>query len=573
MIHTKTALLVIAGLTAVGVMGAVAPAAAEPSFSGVPGYMALPVITRPGDSGSYIAGILGADGDDAGTVYLFSEDRYILRKEKGAAPTVLHDYGFSVYGSFITLRGETLYCGESLTGTVISIPAAGGTPVELFTLANNYDCAFNSQSVMFLSANPSWAGNLIYAWWDGMTDPVLLADTGGNSGPVAVDGNDNLYYGRATVYPPGSEDIVYYTAAQVENALTTETPLTPADWAVYAGGVDAPGGMTFDHEVPVQDLISASAYFGTLRRISPESSRLLGSGTSPNSPRFIGPGEFPAFLPAGGSLIVNCTDFQASFASTVYRLQPCPQNFILGAGNYGSGARSEIAVFRPATGLWAIRGGERFYFGREGDLPVSGDYTGAGSAEPAVFRPSTGLWAVKGGNRLYFGQEGDIPLPRDFNGDGTINHALFRPSSGLWAIRGFSRLYFGREGDFPVSADYGSGRAEIGIFRPRTGLWAIRDRSRFYFGRPGDLPVPGDYDGNGTAEPGIYRPGAGLWAVRDLTRIYFGSMKDSDIPVPADGDGDGAIEPGIFRPAGGLWAIRGVTRIYYGAAGDFPATK
>ncbi|MFH1037778.1 MAG: hypothetical protein V1789_03800 [PVC group bacterium] len=548
-------------------------AGATPSFSGSPGYISVPVVTVNGDPSTWISGILGADGDDNGTVYLFAEDRYILRKEEGATLTVLHDYGYSVFGSFIKLWGETLYCGESLTGTVTSIPVGGGSPIELFTLSNNYDCDFNSQSVMFLSANPSWAGNLIYAWWEGMTEPELLANVGGNSGPIAVDSSDNLYYGRATAYPPGPEDIVYYTAAQIEDALTTGIPLTPAVWTVYAPGAEAPVAIAFDRATPVQNLISASTAFGTLRRISPADTGLLGAGTFPGSPRFTGRGALRAFLPDGGSLIVNCTDFLDSFDSTVYRLQPCPQNFILGSGNYGSAGRSEIAVFRPATGLWAVRGGERAYFGREGDLPVPGDYTGTGSAHPAVFRPSTGLWAVNEGDRLYFGRDGDIPVPRDFDGDGMIDHAVFRPSSGLWAVCDLSRVYFGREGDFPVPADYGSGGPEVGIFRPQTGLWVIRDMSRFYFGLPGDLPVPGDYNGNGTSEPGIYRPAVGLWAIRDLTRIYFGSMKDGDIPLPADGDGDGTTDPGIFRPAGGLWAIRGVTRVYFGAAGDFPATK
>lgn len=557
----------------IGVMMIASRAGSAPSFSTAPGYISVPIVTVAGDPSTYTSGIQSFDGDEDGTAYFFTENQYILKKEPGSPETLLYDFGSSVYGSFVKLQGETLYFGESTTGAVKSIPAAGGSASDLFTLENNYDCAFNSQSQMFISANPGRTGNKLYAWWQGMTEAQEIADVGDNSGPIACDSNDNLYYGRATAYPPGPEDIVYFSSDQVANAISTGTPLTSADWTVYVAGVDAPGGLIFDQNAPIQDLFSASAGFDTLSRISAAADDLIGAGTYPSCPRFFGPGSLSPFLNTYGIVVVNCTDYDNSYDSTVYMVESCSQNFILGSGDYGTAGQSDIAIFRPSTGLWAIRDLSRIYFGGEGDLPVSGDYNGDGLAAPAIFRPSSGLWAVSGGNRVYFGGEGDIPIPRDYDDDGTADCAIFRPSVGLWSLRGISRIYFGNDGDFPVSADYEGGTMNIGVFRPSTGLWAINDLSRFYFGTAGDLPVPGDYNGDGTAEPGIYRPSNGLWAIKGVTRVYFGSAENGDWPLPIDADGDGTTELGIYRPTHGLWAIRGVTRVYFGTEDDFPASR
>ncbi len=554
----------------IGAMIIVFRAGAAPSFSANPGYMRVPVVTIAGTASTWTSGIQSFDGDENETTYLFGQNQYIMKKEKGSSATVLYDYGSSVFGSFVKLRGDKLYFGESSTGSIKSIPTAGGTATDLFTLANNFDCAFNSQTQMFLSANPSWTGNYLYVWWQGMTDPQIIADVGDNSGPIAVDSNDNLYYGRSTAYPPGPEDIVYYTAAQVANAINTGVPLTSSDWTVYAAGVNAPGGLAFDSQATIQDLFSTSSGLGTLSRISSGLTDRMGAGSYPSCPRFFGEGRFSPFLETGGVLAVNCTDYNDSYDSTVYVVKACPQNFIIGSGDYSISGASDIAVFRPVSGLWAVRGVTRLYFGGEGDLPVAGDYDGNGTSDPSIYRPDSGLWAAKGVTRVYFGGDQDIPLPRDYDGDGTADPAIFRPAAGLWAVRGMTRVYFGTDGDFP-QPDYNDGA--IVLFRPSTGLWAVRDITRFYFGEPGDLPVPGDYDGDGSTDAGIYRPTSGLWAIRGVTRVYFGSGEEWDVPLPIDYLGTGSVVPAIFRPSTGLWSIRGVTRVYFGNEGDFPATR
>ncbi|MFH1038986.1 MAG: lamin tail domain-containing protein [PVC group bacterium] len=252
---------------------------------------------------------------------------------------------------------------------------------------------------------------------------------------------------------------------------------------------------------------------------------------------------------------------------------PAPLDHRAGAaGDFDGDGTDDIAVFRETSGLWAVRGITRMYFGAASDVPAAGDYTGSGTTEIGIFRGGSGLWAVRKVTRLYFGHGADTPVPGDYDGDGVCDPGIFRPAAGLWAVRGITRVYFGKAGDEPVPGDYnGTGTGGIAVFRGSSGLWAIQGVSRLYFGRGGDWPVPGDYSGDGTWRAAVFRAEAGLWAIRGTTRNYFGNC--SDRPVPADYNGDLTDDRSIFRPPAGLWAVRGVTRAYFGGDGDTPVTR
>lgn len=559
-------------LVVTGVLSAKTMAA--PRFAAGPGFLSYPVCSRAGDPSSAAPGFCSFDWDESGNIYVAANNRYLIRNPQWS-PQTLFDYGSLPYTfpSFVKAHGDQLYFGESGNfNSVMEIPQTGGTAFTLFTLAGTYDCDFNGQSQLIISANPGWAGSKIYAWWSGLTAPRLLADLQDPSGPVAVDRDDALYYGYGSAdYPPAASDVVFYTATQVADAIQSGTPLSPSDGAVFAVMTGA-ASFAFDRDTPAQNLFVSSGA-GIISRVSgPENLRPFARGSSPFTMRFqAGTGDYAAFIPGGGRLFVLGTDW-ADYASAIFAVEPCPQNFILDSGDYRADGASAFAVFRPAQGLWAIKDFTRRYFGSPGDLPVSGDWAGDGTALPAIFRPARGLWAIAGGTRFYFGKKGDIPLPRDYAEDGVTVAAVFSPGAGLWAERNITRFYFGEEGDFPLPEDYsGDGTTDPAIFRPATGLWSVRGITRFYFGESGDLPVPGDYDGVPGWEAAIYRPATGFWSVQNMTAFYYGEA--GDWPVPADYDGNGSADAAVFRPSNGLWAVRDLTRIYFGSRLDCPASR
>ncbi len=89
--------------------------------------------------------------------------------------------------------------------------------------------------------------------------------------------------------------------------------------------------------------------------------------------------------------------------------------FLMTAGiafpaDFDGDSRDDIAIFRPAAGMWAIRGVTRVYFGGSADTPAAGDYTGDGIAEIGVFRKTAGMWAIRGVSRIYFGGSSDTAV-------------------------------------------------------------------------------------------------------------------------------------------------------------------
>lgn len=118
-----------------------------------------------------------------------------------------------------------------------------------------------------------------------------------------------------------------------------------------------------------------------------------------------------------------------------------------------------------------------------GVISLAVDFDGDGKADIAIFRPSTGMWAVRSiTNRVYYGHAGDIPIPGDYDNSGYTNIAIFRPSTGLWSIRNLTRVYFGATDDQPLAGggqtfnrncfyvDHANCRVGIGAWSPTQRL-------------------------------------------------------------------------------------------------------
>lgn len=229
--------------------------------------------------------------------------------------------------------------------------------------------------------------------------------------------------------------------------------------------------------------------------------------------------------------------------------------------------KAEIAVWRPGTGAWRIRGLPTVYWGRLGDIPVAADYNGDRKADRAVFRPSTGTWHVYGKPAVKYGRAGDVPVPADYNGDGKAELAVFRPSTGQWYVYGRAPVVFGKHGDVPVPSDFnGDRKADIAIYRPTSGTWAFRGRgvTDWYEG----TPVPADYLGRGSAQVAIFR--GTDWLVGPV--IGFATVPRSYHDVPAYGNfnGDRRAEPGVYNPTLGTWRVMGQSTVVWGVPGDIP---
>ena len=97
-----------------------------------------------------------------------------------------------------------------------------------------------------------------------------------------------------------------------------------------------------------------------------------------------------------------------------------------------------------------------------GMISRGADFNGDGTNDIGIFRSSSGLWAVRGVTRVYFGSSNDEPMPGDYNGDGTVDIGLFRASSGLWAVMGVTRAYFGGSNDEPLVGVMAAGTGGAG---------------------------------------------------------------------------------------------------------------
>ncbi|MBK7707175.1 MAG: VCBS repeat-containing protein [Acidobacteria bacterium] len=266
--------------------------------------------------------------------------------------------------------------------------------------------------------------------------------------------------------------------------------------------------------------------------------------------------------------------------------------------NFDADGTSDIAVWRPSTGVWyslntTNNGFQSSQFGSNGDRIAPGDYDGDGKTDQAIFRPSTGQWFIRKSDGsgfiiTQFGSNGDIPVVGDYDGDLKSDLAVWRPSTGVWYIfRSSDSTYdirqFGISTDKIAQGDYDAdGKTELAVWRPSTGVWYIwRTTDGGFtiqqFGLNGDKPVQGDYDGDGRADLAIFRPSNNTWYLLrsslGFTATQFGFS--TDIPASADYDGDGLTDVAVYR--NGTWYAQkssgGTLIVNFGIAADVPVAS
>lgn len=296
-------------------------------------------------------------------------------------------------------------------------------------------------------------------------------------------------------------------------------------------------------------------------------------------------------------------DTQSSFGGFGVQRLLAPNRPLVKPSDFDGDGKSDIAIFRPSTGLWAIlQSSDNSYrfqqWGTNGDVATPGDYDGDGKTDLAVYRPSTGAWYILNSfdgsiTALFFGIGTDIPAPADFDGDGKTDIAVFRRSNGVWFIlRSTTNTLlawsFGNSQDYPVPSDYDeNGLENLAVFRESVGSWYIMPSftNTFpmltQFGFSGDKPVQADYDGDGRTDLGVFRPGNGTWYIQQSStnalRIQPWGLS-GDRPAPGDYDGDNKIDVTVWRPGSGVWYIlqssdNQFRALPFGTSGDVPVAS
>ena len=504
-----------------------------------------------------------------------------------SAPVLLGGDDSGVSGDGITNFRRPRLVGTSTVGTTVQILTASGTligaattaPDGSYTITPSADLADATYSLQARALDASnTAGSLsgTFSLTIDTTAPaapagpaLLAADDSGVQGDGITNVAQPRFIGTAEagstvqlVLTSGNVLATATAGADGSYLIPTPSKFTDGTYALRTSAIDAAGNVGASGPILTLVIVTSAPTPGAPALLAADDTGAIGDGrTTIRQPRLTGtsvPGDTVDLLDPNGIVLASTS---SALTSGDFILQP--------ATNLSAGTLPLRLRLRDVAGN-VSRPGPAFNL-TIADAAIA-DFEGDGKSDMAVFRPANGLWAINrssggansftlfGGARYY-----DIPAPGDYNGDGTADLAVFRPSTAQWIIKTGSALRvisFGTPNlfDIPVPGDYdGVGYTEPAVFRPSTGQWFVLGptggRLLGNFGAPNlfDLPVPGDYDGIGRTELAVFRPSTAQWFVLGPTggRLLgnFGAPNFFDIPIPGDYDGIGRTELAVFRPS------------------------
>ena len=172
---------------------------------------------------------------------------------------------------------------------------------------------------------------------------------------------------------------------------------------------------------------------------------------------------------------------------------------------------TEIAVYRPGTGTWYIKGQPSVRWGAPGDIryPVTTTTTGPTTSRCSARRTVTGTSATQ--FVKHWGTAGDVPVPGSYSKLG-LQLAVFRPSNGDWYVQGKATVHWGTQGDLPQPLNYNSsgltGHRRVPSVQRRLVRRRLRAMRGSHYGTAGDIPVPHNYT-TGGVRFAVFRPEQG----------------------------------------------------------------
>ncbi len=292
---------------------------------------------------------------DGSIVWLEQDDGTVLATLGSTLPS---------FPSFVEAdpTGSFALFGESSNGVIFRVPIAGGGVVPLATLPFNYSLVYeagNATALISAATCGFGCGNEIYRLDITTGATSLVANVTGPSGPLALAANGDLHYAvQVDTFPtpPGSIDIVRWTATQVANG---PFPLTLAQSSLFTAGLDGAAYMAFDstfgHLFVTQSVYLATSSVTEIDRfgavVGPAASSIdfLGKVELFDAP---GEGAMAAWQPSGARLQYRTTDFNQG-TSLIVRVSP--RRPVLVAQQNGDGTMTcTVAGAQPNSSCFVI---------------------------------------------------------------------------------------------------------------------------------------------------------------------------------------------------------------------------